>query len=115
MAKREYDKAEHPVLEPVPAVPCYGIYADYDANAPDTEDLLTVSTEELAKAVCEVLNEDPRKWGNMAFVDGFEWAKSFSYHKTFVEPGHEVSTSVEKAMSWVEEDEDCEESEDSDE
>ena len=61
----------------------YAIYADYDANAPDTQDLILCDTEELAIRVCDHLNEEPRKWGNLAFVDGWEHTKSFALHKTF--------------------------------
>lgn len=72
---------EHKLQEPVAAIPCWGIYADYDANAPDTQSFYRVATEELAKEVCDFLNEDPRRW-NMAFVDGFESCKSWAYRGT---------------------------------
>lgn len=75
--------AEHKIAEPVLAIPCWGIFADYDAEAPDTKTLFLVATEELAKEVCAFLNEDPRKWNNLAFVDGWEWKKSFSYSGEF--------------------------------
>lgn len=42
---------------PVSAIPCWAIYADYDGNAPDTEDLVLCASEELAKEVCGLLHE----------------------------------------------------------
>lgn len=71
---------EHKIAEPVLAVPCWGIFADYDGNAPDTKVLFLVATEELAKEVCALLNENPRAYGNLAFVDGWEFCKRFGYH-----------------------------------
>lgn len=73
-----------PEPAPTTAWVAFAIYADYDANAPDTKNLFVVSSETLAKLVCEFLNEDPPRWGNLAFVDGFEWAKLFAYRETIV-------------------------------
>lgn len=89
--------AEHKVAEPVLAIPCWGIFADYDANAPNTEVLFLVATEELAKEVCAVLNESPRSWSALAFVDGWEHCKSFAYRGSYVAPSMagEVFTSLE--------------------
>ncbi len=53
---------DHPLAAPVPAIPCWGVYADYDANAPNTCDMILVSTEELCDEVLALLNEHPRKW-----------------------------------------------------
>jgi hypothetical protein len=79
----------------------YEIYADYDANAPDTKALLRCDTEELAQEVCDKLNETPRKWGNMAFVEGYEWSKSFSYRVSYSEQDDFPKT-VEEVMADVE-------------
>lgn len=88
---------KHKVAEPVLAIPCWGIFADYDANAPDTRILFLVSTEELAKEVCAFLNENPRKWGNLACVDGWEHCKRFSWMGTFCATNMvgEIFTSLE--------------------
>ena len=48
-------------MEKITAYRAFGIFADYDANAPDTDTIVTVTSEELAKEVCEKLNEDPRR------------------------------------------------------
>jgi hypothetical protein len=89
----------------------YEIYADYDANAPDTKGLLLCDTEELAIAVCEKLNETPRKWGNMAFVEGYEWSKSFQ-HRPVIRLNDDFPKTIEEVMANVEvgddEDEDSE-------
>lgn len=107
--------AEHKVAEAVLAIPCWGIYADYDANAPDTATCFLVATEELAKEVCALLNESPRSYGNLAFVDGWEHCKSFSYSGEFcaVNMVGRIFTSLDalKASEHLErEDDDAEES-----
>jgi hypothetical protein len=93
----------------------YAVYADYDANAPDTEDLLFCATVELAQAVCEVLNEDPRRWGNLAFVDGYEWSKSFGYRAAYAENPAVFGRSVAQVMANVEDDGEEEEEEEEEE
>lgn len=109
MAKKERDGTEHGMPEPVQGYRAWAIYADYDANAPDTEDLILVSTEALAEAVCLELNEDTRRWNNLAFVDGFEWAKSFSYHEVLVADPYAPRRSLAEVFEKdVEEDEDYE-------
>jgi len=109
----DYDTTEHAKTAYEQAQVAYGIYADYDGNAPDTASLLFCSTEELAKAVCTILNETPRRWGNLAFVDGSEWSKSFSYSKVFVPLDQKVPRSVAEVMADVE-DEGNDEDEDGD-
>ena len=46
---------KHAVAEVISAIPCFGIFADYDANAPNTETLFVVATSDLATEVCEAL------------------------------------------------------------
>ncbi len=89
--------AEHKIAEPVLAIPCWGVYADYDANAPDTATLFLVATEELAQEVCALLNENPRAHGNLAFVDGCEYCKRFEYSSELcpVDRAGEIFTSLE--------------------
>ena len=70
-------------MEKVTAYRAFGIFADYDANAPDTATLVTVTSEELAKQVCEKLNEDPRSYV-IAFVDGCEHWKRFSHRPELI-------------------------------
>lgn len=108
----DYDTTEHAEPTQELAQVAYGIYADYDANAPDTASLLFCSTEELAKAVCAILNETPQRWGNLAYVDGFEWSKSFSYNRVFVPLDQNVPRSVAEVMADVEDEGDDEDEED---
>jgi len=98
--------SDHKVADVVLAYPCFGIYADYDANAPDTETYFVVATKELAEEVCAKLNENPRKWGNLGFVDGWEHAKSFSSRPELREDATTIATNLETAWVNVEEDED---------
>lgn len=67
----------------VQAVEAYEVYADYDANAPDTAGVFTVDDGEIAKGLCDFLNQDPRKY-IFVHVEGFEWAKQFKYRQVLV-------------------------------
>lgn len=59
----------------------YAIFAKFDALAPDTKDLILVANKELAKKICDELNKDPRAHGKLAYVEGYEYAKKFSYRE----------------------------------
>lgn len=85
----------HKIKDPVPAYPCYGIFADYDANAPCTEVHFLVATEELAQEVRTLLNEDPRAYNNLAFVDGWEFCKTFRYRESLTTNREEIFTNLE--------------------
>lgn len=100
----------HKIADPVPGIPCFGVYADYDANAPDTATHILVATEELAKEVCAFLNKDARAW-NQAFVDGCESCKSWQYRPEMVAQGPHLSlvrVSLDHAISQDDFFEDCE-------
>lgn len=73
----------HDLLAPVQATPCFGIYADYDGNAPDTATLALCATRELADDVVVKLNRNPRACG-AAFVDGWEHAKRYAVRDELV-------------------------------
>lgn len=81
---RKKDRRDYGPPKKVAAFAGYQIYADYDGNAPDTAGMLFCSTEELAREVCEILNENPRKWGNLAYVEGCEHAKRFRHTECFL-------------------------------
>jgi len=72
-----HDAKVHGPPEKVAAYRGYAVYADYDANAPNSEDLIFCSTEELAQEVCKILNVDPRSHGDLAYTEGWEFCKSF--------------------------------------
>lgn len=106
---------EHKIADPVLAIPCWAIYADYDANAPDSATLLVVATEELAKEVCRFLNEDPRRWQSLAFCDGWEWCKRFRCSQTYRLSPEGIATHFETLVASLEateaEDDEAEEAE----
>jgi hypothetical protein len=85
-------------VEEITAYRAFGIFADYDANAPDTDTLVTVASEELAKQVCEKLNEDPRSHV-VAFVDGWEHAKRFRHRPVLVANPNSACGSLEQALA----------------
>ena len=104
-----------PQLKEVTAYEAWAIFADYDAEAPTTEDLLVVGTEDLAKEIVELFNKNPRAV-NMAFVDGFEHCKSFDQHKVLVASDKGVLWSVKDALEAAEiEESDLNEESDEDE
>lgn len=83
-------------LESVTAYRVWEISADYDGKAPDTAALLVLATRELADEVCACLNEDPRAWGCLAFVDGCEGHKRFVVRQAVTElPGPVLRTREE--------------------
>jgi hypothetical protein len=99
-------------MRQVTAYEAFGIFGDYDGNAPDTESVCLVATEDLAKEVCAKLNEDPREYA-IVCVDGWEHSKRFRYRTELTETTEDVRTTLEEAMreitdneDWSEEDED---------
>ena len=87
-------------MEKITAYRAFGIFADYDANAPDTDTIVTVTSEELAKEVCEKLNEDPRRH-TVVFVDGWEHAKRFCWRPRLIANPDSACDSLEQAMTDV--------------
>jgi hypothetical protein len=70
-------------LKQVVAYVAWAIFADYDANAPTTQDLLFVGTEELATELVNLFNKSPRNVP-LACVDGWEHCKSYDHHKVLL-------------------------------
>lgn len=87
----------------------YAIYATYDGEAPDTADLILLDSEEEANKVKDVLNENPRKWGNLAYVEGFECCKTFCVRQTLRQNEQDFLPSADAALKTVEDEYDCEE------
>jgi hypothetical protein len=85
-------------MEKITAYRAFGIFADYDANAPDTGTLVTVTSEELAKQVCEKLNEDPRSYV-IAFVNGCEHWKRFGWRPRLIANPDSACDSFASAMA----------------
>lgn len=105
----DYDKTEHAEPAQEMAQVAYGVYADYDGEAPDTATLLFCSTEALAEQVCGLLNKDARKWGGLAFVDGYEWKKRFAHSRVLVPLSQRVPRSLAEVMADVDDPDDDEE------
>ena len=97
-------------MKQVVAFEAFGIFGDYDGNAPDTATICLVSSEELAKLVCASLNEDPRKH-RIVFVDGHESSKRFSYCRELTDRPESVCETLEDALGICcdenSEDDDC--------
>lgn len=88
-------------LERVEAWRAWEIYADYDANAPDTVGFAMVATRELADDVCAWLNEDPEAHSWLAFVDGFEHAKSFKHRPALADDPGTVCLDLAQAKALL--------------
>lgn len=84
------------MLKQVVAYETYGIFGDYDGNAPDTDTICLVATEELAKEVCAKLNENPRDY-HVVYVDGWEHNKRFSYRRELTDKTN-VAHSIKEAF-----------------
>ena len=87
-------------MKQVTAYVAFGIFGDYDSNAPDTSTVCLVATEELAKEVCETLNEDPREHA-VVFVDGWEHAKRCRFRTELVADENEAHTTHKAALAEV--------------
>lgn len=84
----------------------YAIYADYDAFAPTTCDLLFCETEEVAKDVVDVLNKNPRGHNDLAYVEGCEGWKKFAYRVVYLPNLNNVHATVEGTLEETSVDED---------
>lgn len=96
---------EHPVPPMVFAYPVFGVYASYDGQVPNTEDLWFVSSKELAEEVVKHLNKDPRAVVE-AVVEGYEWCKLFEYRPAFVASDQraQIFTSLQSLVDNLETD-----------
>ena len=65
-----------------------------------------VSTEDLAKEVCDRLNEDPCAHNQLSFVEGYEHCKQFKCHPTLRVNSHEIKNSLASVVAYLLENED---------
>lgn len=66
--------------EPAPdAVKAFGVYANYDGNAPDSSFILFVASEEITRAILPIVRE---RHNGICFIDGWEGHKSWTYGPT---------------------------------
>ena len=82
-------------LVPASAFLAWAVYADYDGNAPDTENVVLLASYELAK---QVLAEIASKHNNLCYVDGSEWAKRWRVRMALA-PAFEIATSFSDAKA----------------
>ena len=106
-------------MEEVTAYRAFGIFGDYDGNAPDTHTICHVASEEVAEQLCAMLNEDPQAYV-VVYVEGYEYAKSFRCRPELVERKDGVHNTLQDALDefseYLSEDEDeDEDDEDEDE
>ena len=80
----------------------YAIYASYDGEAPDTKDLILLADKDEAEKLAKILNENPRKWGSLAYVEGFEHYKLFETREVLQRDKQDFLPSAEAALKAVE-------------
>ena len=90
-------------MEIVQAYKVWGVFASYDAYAPDTHDIFLIATEKLADAVCKYLNAHKEKTNVLAWVDGYESRKTFEHHPALTESLAKVITSLEQVIERLNE------------
>ena len=90
-------------MEIIQAYKVWGIFASYDAYAPDTHDVFLVATEELAQEACGFLQANKERTGLLAWVDGYESKKTFEYHRTLTENMDGILTSIDQVKKLIEE------------
>jgi hypothetical protein len=93
------------MLKQITAYEAYGIFGNYDGNAPDTSTICLVATEQIAKEVCAVLNENPEDHV-IVFVDGWEHSKSFAYRRELTDHPNGVCDTTETALAHLTQSED---------
>lgn len=84
----------HPIEEPVHAYLCWAVYANFNYITPDTEDLVVVSSEDLAHEVCAWLDEHPIVADRQACVDGHNHVRRFLVRPTLRIHAHQIHTSL---------------------
>lgn len=87
----------------VEAYKVWAIYAEFDAFAPNTEDLIYLSDARLAIQFAQHVNKDPKSW-KIAVIEGYEGLKIFHTKQALVEVGREamIHHTMESALSAFE-------------
>ena len=89
-------------MRQITAYEAFGIFGDYDSNAPDTHTVCLVASEDLARQVCAKLNENPRDYC-VVFVDGWEHSKRFAFRRELTDNPGEVLATLEAALAAIDE------------
>jgi len=71
------------------------VFADYDGNAPDSENVVLLATEELAEQVRKEIEE---KHDNLCFIDGWEWSKQWRTRIAYA-PASNIATTFSEAIT----------------
>ena len=88
-------------MQQVTAFAGFAIYVSFDGMAPDSEDLLLVSRRDVAEQVVVFLNKDPKAWGCLAAIDGFEDFKSFCVKEALRRSDEEFQTDFDEICDQV--------------
>lgn len=88
-------------MEIVQAYKVWGIFASYEAYAPDTHDICLVATEGLAQEACNFLQANKGQTGCLTWVDGYESKKTFEYHPALVEKMDGILTSIDQVKKLI--------------
>lgn len=95
------ENVEHPIIAPTKPVGIgYGVYADFDGEAPDTDNLIVLSSLVLAEQVAKLLND---KRSTAYYVEGSEWAKRWTVCETLAYVS-DIVTSYDKAVAMLSDD-----------
>lgn len=96
------DEKKHELVPASDVFVAYAVFADYDGNAPDSENVILLASPELAE---EVRQEIAKKHDSRCFVDGWEWAKTWRVRMAY-ERREKITTTFSEAKDELgEEDE----------
>lgn len=65
------------LCQPVQAYRAFAVYASYDGNAPDTDDLATFSNEQAAEDLVAFMATPEGEEFGLCYNEGHEWCKAF--------------------------------------
>lgn len=91
-------------FEPVPVTDCvvaYAIFANYDGEAPDSADMLLVSTKELAEAMLPII---AKRFDSTCYCEGFEHAKQWEHREVVARAGTVACTLDDAILAMGDED-----------
>lgn len=89
-------------MKKVTAYEVFGVFGNYDGDAPSTSNLCLVATEQIAKDVCAILNDNPTQFD--LFYEGWDkckrkgglWKLRFEYRR-------ELTTNPSQACATLDE------------
>jgi hypothetical protein len=97
--------ARYAIAAPVAAIPCWVIQGVYtpEAGVDITENHILVSSEELARKVCEELNKDPQMYVAAFFGSAAKYIKCFETEEFLVhlKARGDIHTVFGETMDWI--------------